>query len=256
MSVFRRLLRLGVRVVCVQVACQGIFVGHAALARDAHFEQRWRGSQHAAMRSTGFLSRTRVLSPDEVDCVEAWLDIMRFVVEPTGNLRKFSTQCTLNDALIFFDGRSEIADGFGFLSYFFEAADPVITSLRREETGGMVSLHVRLQTDARLRWLPVHYTFSSAATLDLEDFGGWTQALGTPTTTTATRGWNSDPSDERIPIQKRKRIRSVEHRWFGGPIVSRFTSTYKNAYGDMGDLLRRWHGFVLSTVVTNSEHLF
>lgn len=258
MAIFRRLYRIGTRVVCAHVITQGIFVAHAALARDASHEQRWRGSQHVTLRRDGFFSRSRVLAPDEVECVEAWLDLMRFVVNPAGNLRKFSTQCTLNDPLIFFDGRSEVADGFAFLSYFFEKSDPVITSIRREEVGGVVSLHLKMQTEARVRWVPLHYTFSSAATLGLEDFGGWKQSMG------GASGASSSPSPssqqiavaERAPLQKRKRIHSVEHRWFGGPIVSRFTSTYKNAYGDMGDLVRRWEGFVLSTVITNSEHLF
>lgn len=261
MVVFRRLYKIGTRVVCVHLLAQGILIAHAALARDAAFEQRWRGSHHVAMRSGGLFSRTRTLSPDEAECVNAWLDLMRFVADPTGNLRLFSTQCTLNDQLIFFDGRSEIADGFAFMSYFFERTDPVVTAIRREETDKGPALHIRTQTEAKVRWLPIQYTFTSAATLALEDHGGWRSALAASSSTSSKENNNITTAvgvleSSGATLQRRKRITSVEHRWFGGPIVSRFTGTYKNAYGDMGDLLRRWEGFVLATAVTNSEHLF
>jgi hypothetical protein len=255
--VFRRLYKVGTRVVCAHVIAQGVLVGHAALGRDPTFEQRWRGAHHVAMRSGGMFSRTRTLAPDEVECVNAWLDLLRFVAEPTGNMRLFSAQCTLNDQLIFFDGRSEIADGFAFMSYFFERTDPVVTAIRREETSKGPALHIRTQTEAKVRWLPIQYTFTSAATLSLEDQGGWRHALATA----ASSGSQSEvaaavlESSGGATLQRRKRIASVEHRWFGGPIVSRFTGTYKNAYGDVGDLLRRWEGFVLATAVTNSEYL-
>lgn len=277
MPLFRRIFGLGKRTVLVHSLTCGVFVSIAAALKDQHFEQRWRGSVHAAMkRDGGYFSRTKALSNEERECLEAWLDLMRFRVDPSGNLKRFSAHCALNDTLMFFDGLSECADGFLFLSYFYEASDPVIQELRREETGGVVTLHAKLSTDAKIRWIPISYTFVSTVTLVLEDFGGLlnlassavsSPAQGNNATAATSAGVDDDnagmarttyvatSSGRVISLQSKKRIRLAEHRWFGGPIVSRFTSTFKNSYGDMGDLFRRCNGFVLSTVMTNSEFL-
>lgn len=236
--VFRRAFRLGRGTFLAHTLSCGVFVAISAGMHDHFFDDHWRVSHPVTMKGNGWLSfsKMRTLSGEERECVDAWMELMRFNADPKTNLKKFSSLCVLNDSLIFFDGLSELSDGFKFMSYFFDSSTPFITELRREEQGGSTLLHAKMITEAKVRWLPIAYTFKSAVTLELETYGGVTAEGG-------------------ATLKTRRRIRGVEHRWFEGPIVSRFTSTYNNCYGDMGDLLRRVNGFVLSTVVTNSEFL-
>lgn len=259
MAVFKRALWIGKRAVIGHALTCCVFVGVSAFSHDVSMEQRWRGATHAVVKSEGLFSRARALTTEERECLEAWLELMRFHVEPNGNLKKFSVRCALNDSLIFFDGLSECTDGFTFLSKFYTSSEPVVTELRREEVKGVISLHAKLLTEAQFRFVPLRYVFSSTVTLELEDYGGLLAAATDAASSVGSPGVSSPATVATggtvRSLSGKKRIRCAEHRWFGGPIVSRFTRTFKNSYGDMGDLFRRFNGFTLATVVTNSEHL-
>ena len=134
----------------------------------------------------------------------------------------FAPRVQLHDTLIFFDGLSELRDGWWFLSLFYTTSSPVVTEIRREEQDGTVFLHAKILTEASARFLPLQYTFPSTVTLELDD---------------------------------KQKICCVEHRWFGGPMVSKRTASVLNVVGDVGDVARRLNGFFLSLAVTNSELL-
>ena len=286
MSLFRPLFRASWFYTRAHLFACAAFVGVSFTGTDAFFEQHWEASLPVTTRGNESWIRRAIYSPsmrlledEEKECLDAWLSVMRFDVErksaviakPDDNTnssssttsstsssspsalvrtckdtlftRRFAPSCFLNDSLIFFNGLTEIADGFWFMSLFYDSSEAVVTELRREVQGETVFLHAKTSVDAKVRFVPLTYTFRSAVTLELSRESGNNAAESAVQRLAAVIG------------KKPLRIVNVEHRWFEGPIVSKFTSTYDSAWGDVGDLFRRVNGFFLSSVITNSEFL-
>lgn len=282
MSLFRPLFRVSWIYTKAHLFACAAFVGVSYTCTDSFFQQHWEVSLPVTTRGNESWIRRAIYSPsmrlleeEEKECLDAWLSVMRFDVERKSSAsapqpeekagttsaspsstpaapsviantlftRRFSPTCYLNDSLIFFNGLTEIADGFWFMSLFYDSSEAVVTELRREVQGETVFLHAKTSVDAKVRWLPLTYTFRSAVTLELS------RETGNKAAESAVQRLSS------VIGRKPLRVVNVEHRWFEGPIVSKFTSTYDNAWGDVGDLFRRVNGFFLSSVITNSEFL-
>jgi hypothetical protein len=213
--------------------CLG-FVMRSKYGTDEFFERHWAWA--TPVTSAGAHSwwarlvpaygshkkKLHTLSPHEQECLTAWERVMAFDLADDSLWTAFSPTVQLHDSLIFFDSLGELRDGWWFLSLFYKRSSPVMTEIRREVQGTTVFLHATIQTEAVAWIIPTQYVFPSTVTLELD-------------------GAN--------------KICSVEHRWFGGPLVSRRTASVDNVIGDVGDLSRRLSGFLLSLALTNSKSI-
>lgn len=176
-----------------------------------------------------FSRKGKSLTSEERACAEAFESLMRFDLEH-GAFNRFSPRATWHDPLIFFEGISELRDGWTFLRHWFTMTDPVCTDIRRsvDPQTGHVQLFVELETAAKAYPVPIEYKFLSHARLYLK---------------------SDEHNAGRLVIDK------VEHRWFEneGPLVSRACGSMKTIVGDVGDLARRLNGFWLSSFVTTTH---
>ena len=222
---FAKLCKFGI---VAQTGLCCLFIARSRYGVDEFFEQHWRYATpvtttgHSKWKSLLHIGGPHTLRPAELACLEAWERVMSFDLDERRVWSAFSPRVQLHDTLIFFDGLSELRDGWWFLSLFYSQSCPVMTEIRREEQDGTVFLHAKFQTEATARFVPLQYTFPSTVTLELDE---------------------------------RSNICCVEHRWFGGPLVSKRTASVANVVGDVGDVARRFTGFFLSLAVTNSEML-
>lgn len=165
--------------------------------------------------------RVQTLSASEQRCIDAMARVMAFQELSDAALwGTFAPSVQFHDTLVVFDTLAELRDGWQFMACFFQTSAPVMTEIRREvQDGSTVFLHAKVQTDCQSAMGLASFVFPSAVTLELDKFG---------------------------------KICSVEHRWFGGPFVSRRTVSLDNVLGDVGDLSRRFSGFVLSLIITGT----
>lgn len=163
----------------------------------------------------------QTMAASEQRCIDAIERVMAFqALDDEALWGAFSPSVQFHDTLVVFDTLAELRDGWQFMSRFFQKSAPVMTEIRREvQDGSTVFLHAKVQTDCQSALGLASYVFPSTVTLELDKFG---------------------------------KICSVEHRWFGGPFVSRRTVSLDNVLGDVGDLSRRFSGFVLSLIITGT----
>ena len=234
MSAFRFVVRSGLKSAVAFNIANAAMIGHSLLGTDVPQQERLESATSFAIhpkhdlesklkRMMGF--GPKVLVPAERECVEAFTRLLCFSLD-AHTTRFCAPNVVLNDSLICFDGLSEMKDGWWFLSQFFSDCYATPTRVRRDvDTEGSVVLHIDYETEATVRFTNFSYTFPSHATLVLEN----------------------------APNSSEKRINVIEHRWFKGPIVSRMTGSHENMLGDVGDIMRRMNGFVVSLVLTLHE---
>lgn len=216
---------------CVGGVC-GALVAYSYFFPDEAYQAFLRGNTKArsleppsaVVGLTSYLPFTSILDPGAAACVRGMTSLLALNLEPQVFNRFFAPKVVFEDSLLIFDGLAETKDGWHFLQHFFHHTSPVVVEVR-ENTANPNELHVHYSTDAQLRFVPVRYTFDSRVQLTLEDF------------------------------ERRKRIVRVQHRWYGGAIVSRRSGSINSVVGDIGDLARRWNGFWLSSFLTASAYV-
>eukprot|EP00744_Colponema_vietnamica_P019337 GILI01027350.1.p1 GENE.GILI01027350.1~~GILI01027350.1.p1 ORF type:complete len:262 (+),score=7.97 GILI01027350.1:51-836(+) len=242
MAILRKLGRAFIIGASCQTCINTAMLGYSYFGTDYVQRERLQNAAHASMspvassasRSrwpfSGYLAGGIELSEDEKACVDSMTRVLSMDYS-NQNLSKFTKNVLFNDPLICFDGISEMKDAWKFLWLFVERSQAVATEIRRDvdSTGGVV-LHVAYETDAAFKFNLFTWTFHSHVTLILDN---------------DRNALNTASSYIQYP-----RIQAVEHRFYGGPILSRMTSSQENILGDIGDICRRINGFAMSLILT------
>lgn len=208
------------------------------LGNDSAFTEHWQYSTPVLRKrmhyfqfwSPAFFSPS--LSKDERRCLDAWMDTLA-LHSPSFDAPELSPLLVVHDSALCFEGLNEFRDGVYAMEHSFLHAVPYLEEIRREIQGDTTFLHGRVTSDLSLRVPFTSYrlpfgSFSSAFTLQLE----------------------------QSPLHRsRLQVVAAEHRWFGGPIFSHRTNSVRSPWGDVGDLCRRYNGFILSLMVTKKASL-
>lgn len=243
MSILRSIGRAAIAGSKVQALASVLMISYSCFGSDRVQKDRLENAAYTSLSSVnhsrqlwswgGKAHNFVELSDDEKACVECMTRVLSMDYS-NQNLSRFAKNVLFNDTLICFDGISEMKDAWKFLWVFFRSSEAIATEVKRDvDTEGGVVLHIKYETEATTALGLVTGTFKSHVTLILEN--------------EQQRGVLSSPTfSGRAP----PRIRAVEHRWFGGPILSRMTATQENVVGDFGDLCRRINGFGMSLILT------
>jgi hypothetical protein len=210
----------------------------SCLGRDEAFEQHWQYSKptlrkrvsYVAFWTPGFFSP--VLTSEERECLEAWMRIFALHPPPFATIQ-VSPRMSVQDSMAVLHGITELRDGLYLLEQLPIRVEPYLQEIRREYQDNVVFLHGKTRTDIALAVPFTNYTiplfvFPSSFTLQLEH----TRAKG-----------------------QHLNITTVEHRWFNGLILSHLTNSVSSPWGDVGDLCRRYNGFLWSSMVTKKISL-
>lgn len=233
---------------CISRLC-GAFIGAhfvmsttlflcSAIGRDEAFEQHWSFSRptlrrrisYVAFWTPGFFSP--VLTREERECLDVWLHILSLHSPPFATI-EISPKILLQDSMALLQGIAELRDGIYLLEKLPILVEPYLLEVRREYQGEVVFLHGKTRTDIALT---VPFTdfkvalcaFPASFTLQLERTPAHGQYLN---------------------------ITTAEHRWFSGLILSHLTNSVSSPWGDIGDLCRRYNGFLWSGMVTKKISL-
>eukprot|EP00758_Cryptobia_borreli_P012193 Tbor_TRINITY_DN5723_c4_g3::TRINITY_DN5723_c4_g3_i1::g.20549::m.20549 len=236
--VIKGIRRLSTRCFCVLQVINATMLGYSYCCTDYPQKERLSRTERYTLQPPGYFKRiwaAKTLPPEERRCVDAFTSLITFNtnVPLTDN---FTANVILNDSLICLDGLTEMKDGWWFLSHFFESVDAQVLEVKKDvDTAGCSVLHVKYEMIIVPRILSFPCTFNSHATL---------------VTTTSSKLIDKEKKQTNI-ILHRPKVSVIEHRWWGGPILSRMTDTQRNILGDVGDLCRRMNGFTLSLVMSN-----
>lgn len=205
----------------------------SSIGRDDAFEQHWNYSRptlrkrasYVAFWTPGFFSP--VLTSEERACLDVWLNTLALHT-PLFATIEISPKISLQDSMAVLQGISELRDGVYLLEKLPIKVEPYLQEVRREYQDDVVFLHGKTKTDISLTVPFTDYTiplfvFPASFTLQLER----TQAR-----------------------RHHLNITTVEHRWFNGLILSHLTNSVSSPWGDVGDLCRRYNGFLWSGMVT------
>ncbi|KAG5490660.1 hypothetical protein JKF63_00782 [Porcisia hertigi] len=209
----------------------------SAFGRDRAFEEHWDYSKPTLRRRTHYFAfwtpafYSPVLSKRERECLDVWLSILA-MQPPMFATAQLSPKAVLQDSMAVLDGISEIRDGIYLLEKLPIRVEPYLHEIRREVQGDVVFLHGNTRTDICLtvpftRYSIPLFVFPASFTLQLE----------------------------RDHTYGAMHITSMEHRWFGGLICSHQTNSVASPWGDVGDLCRRYNGFLWSLMVTKKISL-
>ncbi|CAJ1038504.1 hypothetical protein Q4I30_008253 [Leishmania utingensis] len=209
----------------------------SAFAHDTAFEQHWNYSKPTLRKRVHYFDFWRsafyspVLSKEERECLDVWMSILA-LRSPMFATVQLSPKAVLQDSMAILQGISELRDGVYLLEKLPIRVEPYLQEIRREPQGSVVFLHGKTRTDIRLAVPFTSYSiplclFPAAFTLQLE----------------------------RTPTNGRMHITMVEHRWFSGLICSHQTNSVASPWGDVGDLCRRYNGFLWSLMVTKKISL-
>ncbi|KAK7200590.1 32 kDa ER-associated protein [Novymonas esmeraldas] len=209
----------------------------SAFGRDRAFEQHWEYSTPVVRRRAHYFTfwrpafYTPVLSREERECLDVWMSVQA-VHSPMLATVQLSPKVTLQDSMATLQGISELRDGVYLLEKLPVRVEPQLTELRREHQGEVVFLHGKTRTDIALTVPFTSYAiplcvFPASFTLQLERTGG----------------------------SANLHITAIEHRWFNGRIFSHWTNSMASPWGDVGDLCRRYNGFLWSLMVTKKISL-
>jgi hypothetical protein len=182
----------------------------------------WNLSGSRVSRSRSLASVPSYLSPSELECVEAVTSLFAFDLH-SRVFDKLMPTVTLSDPWFTLRGALELKDAWYFLSCLCNTSDPIVTAVARSTQNRNV-LFMDMETMFELRYVGVRFTMPSGVKLTLEEFG-----------------------------PARRRVREIEHRWFGaGPITG--TPSYPDTFLARGaDALRHLDGFAMSVIMT-TEH--
>lgn len=210
------------------------FLLFSRFGTDHTFESHWKYSTPVLTRRKNWWRFWNasfyqpILNDSERECVEAWLTTLALQLPPLAS-RELSPRVMTQDSLAIFESLYELRDGVNVLQNCLHSVVPYLQEVRRETQEKVVFLHCKVVSDVVLRVPLTSYTFvawkfPSVTTLQLE------------------------PS---VNVRGREVVTAVEHRWFGGPIWSQQTSSVRSPWGDIGDLGRRYNGFMLSLMLTS-----
>ncbi|KPA81580.1 putative mitochondrial 32 kDa ER-associated protein (ERAP32) [Leptomonas pyrrhocoris] len=210
----------------------------SSLGHDDVFEQHWNYSRptlrkrvsYVAFWTPGFFSP--VLSGEERECLDVWMHTLALHT-PLFATIQISPKITVQDSMAVLQGISELRDGVYLLEKLPIAVEPYLQEVRREYQDDVVFLHGKTRTDIAFKVPFTHYkvplfVFPASFTLQLER--------------THSRGPHLN-------------ITVVEHRWFNGLLLSHSTNSVSSPWGDVGDLCRRYNGFLWSGMATKKISL-
>ncbi|KAG5464355.1 hypothetical protein LSCM1_00537 [Leishmania martiniquensis] len=209
----------------------------SAFGRDRAFEEHWGFSKPVLRKRTHYFDFWRptfyspVLSREERECLDVWMSILA-VHSPMFATIQVSPKVVLQDSMAILNGINELRDGVYLLEKLPIRVEPYLKEIRRELQGDVVFLHGTTRTEIRLTIpftdysLPL-FLFPASFTLQLE----------------------------RTHAHKHLHITTAEHRWFSGLICSYQTNSVASPWGDVGDLCRRYNGFLWSLMVTKKISL-
>ncbi|AYU83884.1 32 kDa ER-associated protein, putative [Leishmania donovani] len=209
----------------------------SAVLHDRAFEQHWDYSKPTLRKRTHYFDFWRsafyspVLSREERECLDVWLSILA-VHSPMFATIQLSPKAILQDSMAMLQGVSELRDGVYLLEKLPIRVEPYLQEIRREIQDEVVFLHGKTRTDIYLivpftsYSIPL-FVFPASFTLQLE----------------------------RTHTNGHLHITTAEHRWFSGLICSHQTNSVASPWGDVGDLCRRYNGFLWSLMVTKKISL-
>ncbi|KPI83750.1 hypothetical protein ABL78_7205 [Leptomonas seymouri] len=217
--------------------CSSLFLC-SLLGRDKEYEEHWRYSKptlrtrgsYVAFWMPGFFSP--VLTSEERECLDVWMHTIS-LHPPLFATIQISPKVVLHDSMALLQGISELRDGLYILEKLPISVEPYLQEVRREYQDEVVFLHGRTRTDIALRvpfttfTMPL-FALPASFTLQLERTHSHGQHL---------------------------HITAVEHRWFNGLLLSHLTNSVSSPWGDVGDLCRRWNGFLWSAMATKKISL-
>ncbi|CAG9584057.1 conserved hypothetical protein [Leishmania major strain Friedlin] len=224
-------------IIGVHLAMSSSFFLCSAALHDRAFEQHWNYSKVTLRKRTHYFDFWRsafyspVLSREERECLDVWLSILA-VHSPMFATIQLSPTAILQDSMAMLQGISELRDGVYLLEKLPIRVEPYLQELRREIQDDVVFLHGKTRTDIYLTVPFTSYSiplfvFPASFTLQLE----------------------------RTHTNGHLHITTVEHRWFSGLICSHQTNSVASPWGDVGDLCRRYNGFLWSLMVTKKISL-
>ncbi|EPY33763.1 hypothetical protein STCU_02003 [Strigomonas culicis] len=177
-----------------------------------------------------------VLNSMERRCLESWLRVMALDVPAL--VKEISPYVMTCDSLALLEGLNELRDGVYALSFLLHEVKPHVLEVRRErmDKGNITYLHVKLRLEVRLRLPLTDYTFTAFRLPSLVVLQIQKEKL-------------SDYTSDHLCVT------AAEHHWFNGRIWSTQTGSFASPWGDIGDLMRRYNGFMMSTLVTKKVTL-
>ncbi|KAG5489672.1 hypothetical protein GH5_00551 [Leishmania sp. Ghana 2012 LV757] len=224
-------------IIGVHVAITSSLFLCSAFGRDCAFEQHWDYSKPILRMRTHHFEFWRptfyspVLSREERECLDVWLSILA-VHSPMFATIQLSPEAVLQDSMAILQGIGELRDGVYLLEKLPIRVEPYLQEIRRERQDDVVFLHGKTLTDIYFTVpftgysLPL-FAFPASFTLQLE----------------------------RTRANGHLHITTAEHRWFNGLICSHQTNSVASPWGDVGDLCRRYNGFLWSLMVTKKISL-
>ncbi|GET93605.1 hypothetical protein, conserved [Leishmania tarentolae] len=229
--------RVCTAIIGVHVAMTSSLFLCSAFLHDRAFEQHWDYSKPTLRRRAHYFNFWRaafyspVLSSEERECLDVWLSILGVHSPKLGTL-ELSPKAILQDSMAMLQGISELRDGVYLLEKLPIRVEPYLQEIRREIQEDVVFLHGNTRTDIYLTVPFTSYSiplfvFPASFTLQLE----------------------------RTGAKGHLHITTVEHRWFSGLICSHQTNSVASPWGDVGDLCRRYNGFLWSLMVTKKISL-
>lgn len=229
----RQVGRVGAFIIGAHMSITGVLFLYSRIGKDPFHESHWHHSKTVATHRSNYWRFWEasfyhsVLSPAERKCLDAWLRVMALHTPPLAG-SEMSPRIVTQDSLAFLDGLNELRDGVYTLQCCMCKVTPYVLEVRREYQSETTFLHCKVESDVEVR---IPYTKR-------------TVFVGTlPSSVTLQLGHPSYNKGKLV-------VNAVEHRWFGGPIFSQQTASMRSPWGDIGDLCRRYNGFMLSAMVT------
>lgn len=184
---------------------------HPWTATIAEYASKWaKGSRRVATAA--------VMTTDELAMMQSVVSLLSFDLRPEV-FDSFLTTAEVTDTLVCVRGLSELKDAWTFLALFFVETKPVIQAVYRGASGELIA-EIETQATPILLSLAKPVVFRSVIVC------------------------RTAPN-----VLGGSRIRTLEHHWFGGPIVG--SMSYNPwPFAWLGDSARRWNGLVLS-LLTN-----